>query len=432
MLHERARAVIPAWVALVVVALAASSAMAQSGSQSGDTVAGPAGARPIFPPINLDIEAPSFDLTQDVAKFLNDFHDEYRRFKKELRRDYDLQYSMLLSLIPQRATPNGGPGVVQLVYTPNITWSPFTNTAIGSGVFTFLMQQTQFWTKANSVSQQARLGLITPLNGQTTNLREYDQLMYTHTFSDGWNWLSITLGQYTFTAYDSNQYAGGNSQINFISYPLSQNATQTYPNGALGAYAQAATPDQQFTFAGGFQGASNVNANTLSTPGFSAGKHAYFIAGEWAPNLLGGGAYSLLGYSQPSVPQQPSNTNTLGVSFSAAQNIDPKWGLFLRTNDASGTATPIETSVAWGGIYNNPFERNKLDQVGLGVFWDKTNLKAVGQPARNAEWGAELYYNYALFKALWLTPDVQLYFDPALHPGAGPAAVFTIRTTALF
>jgi hypothetical protein len=41
-------------------------------------------------------------------------------------------------------------------------------------------------------------------------------------------------------------------------------------------------------------------------------------------------------------------------------------------------------------------------------------------------------YNYVLFKGLWLTPDVQLYFDPALHPGAGPAAVFTIRTTALF
>jgi len=59
-------------------------------------------------------------------------------------------------------------------------------------------------------------------------------------------------------------------------------------------------------------------------------------------------------------------------------------------------------------------------------------LKAVGQPARNAEWGSELYYSYTIFKGLRLTPDVQLYFDPALKPGAGPAAVFTIRTTAFF
>ena len=107
-------------------------------------------------------------------------------------------------------------------------------------------------------------------------------------------------------------------------------------------------------------------------------------------------------------------------------------GLFLRANGASGTSIPVETSVAWGGICNDPFGRNKLDQVGLGVFWDKTNLKAVSQPARSAEWGSELYYNYVLFKGLWLTPDVQLYFDPALPPGAGPAAVFTIRTTAFF
>jgi carbohydrate-selective porin OprB len=142
------------------------------------------------------------------------------------------------------------------------------------------------------------------------------------------------------------------------------------------------------------------------------------------------GDYSILGYTQPSVPQQP--TNSQGVSFNGVQKIDAKWGLFLRANGASGTAVPIETSIAWGGIYNNPLERNKLDQVGLGLFWDKTNLKAVAPPARSAEWGAELYYNYTLFKALRLTPDFQLYFDPALHPGTGPAAVFTIRTTAFF
>ena len=83
--------------------------------------------------------------------------------------------------------------------------------------------------------------------------------------------------------------------------------------------------------------------------------------------------------------------------------------------------------------YRHPRERGWTEiTVSRPIFWDKTNLKAVTPTARNAEWGAALYYNYALFKGLWLTPDIQLYFDPALHPGAGPAAVFTIRTTALF
>ena len=248
MLHERFRAVIAASTALIVVAFTAGSALAQSQSQSGDTLAGPPLPRPKHKPIDLDIELPSFDFTQDVAKFLNDFHDEYRGFKKELRRDYDLHYSMLVSIFPQWGTPNGGRGVVQLAYDPNMLWSPFKNTPAGSGALTFSMLQTQYWTKATTQSQQARLGLITPPNNQIMNLRQYNQLMYTHTFPDAWNWLSLTAGQYTFAAFDSNLYAG-NAQTNFISYPLTQNGTQAYPNGGLGVYAQATSPDQQYIFA---------------------------------------------------------------------------------------------------------------------------------------------------------------------------------------
>src|SRR6516165_7616183 len=230
MLLERSRAVIPALVALIVATVAASSAIAQLASQSGDIAAGPAVARPKHKPIDLEIEAPSLDFMQDITKVLNDFHDEYRRFKKELRRDYGLHYSIIGSIIPQWGTPDGGPGVVQMVYAPYVTWSPFTDTAVGSGSFSFAMQQTQFWTKTTTKSQQARLGLITPPNDQTTNVRQYNQLMYTHTLPDTWSWLSVTAGQYTFAAFDSNQYAG-NVQTNFISYPLAQNGTQTYPYG---------------------------------------------------------------------------------------------------------------------------------------------------------------------------------------------------------
>jgi hypothetical protein len=113
-------AVITASVTLIMVVLAGSSAMAQPQAQSGDTSVGLPGARPKHKPIDLEIEAPSLDFMLDITKVLNDFHDEYRGFKKELRRDYDLHYSMQVSIIPQWGTPHGGPGVVQLVYTPNM------------------------------------------------------------------------------------------------------------------------------------------------------------------------------------------------------------------------------------------------------------------------------------------------------------------------
>jgi hypothetical protein len=39
--------------------------------------------------------------------------------------------------------------------------SAMAQSADGSGSFFFAMPQTQFWTKTDSASQQARLGLIT-------------------------------------------------------------------------------------------------------------------------------------------------------------------------------------------------------------------------------------------------------------------------------
>jgi hypothetical protein len=46
--------------------------------------------------------------------------------------------------------------------------------------------------------------------------------------------------------------------------------------------------------------------------------------------------------------------------------------------------------------------------------------------------GSGALYSYTVFKGLRLTPDIQLYLDPALHPGTGSTAVFTIRTAAFF
>jgi hypothetical protein len=74
-------------------------------SQSGDTVPGPPAPRAKHKPIDLDIEAPFFNFTQDLAKFLNDLHDDYCGLKKELRRDYDLHHSMLILKFPQWDRP---------------------------------------------------------------------------------------------------------------------------------------------------------------------------------------------------------------------------------------------------------------------------------------------------------------------------------------
>jgi len=378
------------------------------------------------PPVDLTQPADSTDFLQSVTDDLNGTYDQYNAFKTKVQNNTDIQFSMPVSVFGVWGMPNGGPGVADLVYSPSIAWTPFTNTAIGSGAFNFAFQGDQFWTHVNANSQQANMGLITPQHDWGANAYQFAQVTYTQTLPG--NALALSVGQYSFGRYDGNQYAG-NAQANFINYALAQNATQTYANAGTGGYVQF-TPNGQLQFAGGLQGATDIIGETLTIDGFHNGKVAYFGTAQWTPTYLAGGTYSVLYYIQPAVPLQPSASQ--GISFSAAHNLNATYGLFLRANNASGNAIPIETSVAFGGIMNNPFGRNRLDQVGIGAAWDKVNQSNLGTRVRNSEWTSELYYNFTVFKALQITPDLQIYIDPALAPNTNFAVVFSIRTTLTF
>ena len=356
-------------------------------------------------------------------------YESYERFKDRLHTDHGIRFSMAVSSYLQWGGPRGGPGVAQLVYRPAVTWTPFTDTAFGSGSFTFQASHNHFWTGANTGSQAGRLRALSPPSDWTGNGYEFGTIAYTHTMPGALNWLSVTVGQFAVNTYDGNQYAG-DSPSGFINYALAQNATQTYGQGGVGSYIHAVSQDGQYLFAGGFQGATDVQGRQVTTRGLSNGQTAYFAAAQWSPTWLPGATYGVLWYSQPSVPMQPGASQ--GVSFNAVQDFGTRWGLFLRANTASGAVAPIRTSVAWGGIVNDPFGRHEKDQVGLGFFWNKANRSVEQDLAHDGEWGAELYYNYTLFRGLQVTPDIQFYFNPALQPRGGPAAVFSIHTTAFF
>jgi carbohydrate-selective porin OprB len=121
-----------------------------------------------------------------------------------------------------------------------------------------------------------------------------------------------------------------------------------------------------------------------------------------------------------------------GVSFSASQPIGEKWGVFLRANTASNSSWNIQSSIAGGGVLNDPLGRNPLDQIGLGAAWNRTNLSLYANSfARPSETMIELYWATTFRSRLQITPDVQLYLQPALAPDAGVAAVFTLRAALL-
>ena len=255
-------------------------------------------------------------------------------------------------------------------------------------------------------------------------------MSYTHDFPG--HFVSLTLGQFPFSNFDSNAYSSNNEQVNFIGYSLAQNGSQNYSQGSLGAYIQV-NPTKELTFAAGFQDANNVlPSNYIQFNTVGQGQYSWFVYGAWSPlsGKLRNGSYSLFYYNLPSVQMQPQAS--AGLSFNASQPLGKQSGLFLRANTVWNSSQYIQSSIAGGAVYNNPLGRSPLDQIGLGFAWNRVNQALyAGTFANPSETMVELYWSWSV-RHLLITPDVQLYFQPALAPTQSMAAVFSLRVTVLF
>ena len=360
------------------------------------------------------------------------FDDASRRYaqaKQQIQDTTGVYYSMTSSVLSQWGAPGSDYGAVQAQFSPVANCRMFEDPRIGAGSFQFSYLATQYWSGNTGASLQNRLGLASQVNDYPVNQLTFAQVSYTHDFPG--HFVSLTVGQFPFSNFDSNAYSN-NEQVNFIGYSLAQNGSQNYSQGSLGAYVQI-NPTRALTFAAGFQDANNVAAsNYIQFNTVGQGRYSWFLYGAWSPatGMLRQGSYSLLYYNLPSVEMQPQASS--GLSFSASQPVGDKGGLFLRANTVWNSSQPIQSSVAGGAVYNNPLGRAPLDQIGLGFAWNRVNQALyAGTFTRPSESMVEFYWSWSV-RHLLITPDVQLYFQPALTPAEQVAAVFSLRVTVLF
>jgi hypothetical protein len=372
----------------------------------------------------------SEDWSRPYADILDAEYNKWLAFKKGISEQYNLDFGIDYSFYPQWGTK--GQPVYANVYYPYMSWKPFEDTQFGSGEFNIVTSHQAYFSHQNTSSQASRLGLITFPNDWTRDNFAWSTLVYTHTFPGLVSWLSLTIGQYNLFSFDPNEYAA-NAQTSFISYSFAQTATQTFPNAGLGAYARVKDPNGQFNFAVGGQGGTDLNGGSLTSRGIEQGRMVKWGNAQWTPKFpsLGDGIYSLLVYEQPFVPNVSGRST--GISLSISQDLTDRYGAFLRINNATGSDIPIRTSYAGGFVWNNPIRRNRSDQVGVAIGWDKTNHGLVGSTGvRDGEWVSEIFYKATIFKGMHITPDIQVFWNPALAPHADPEAVFTVRTTITF
>ena len=210
---------------------------------------------------------------ESLYQEISDLYRDYTKWKTRVQNETNVAFSIDVSLLQQWGFPDGGSPALQLYAAPSLDWTVFKSKEWGTGSIQVAYNAvTRYPTAQNAADIQSNLGLITPINDNSTRFRTSPSSLTRRRRPDN-RWL-FTAGQYPLSNFDGNAYLG-NQQQNFNNYLFAQNATQTYLDTGLGAYVQFnATSTLQF--AAGFQGANNVLGETISGKNFSSDCCAWF------------------------------------------------------------------------------------------------------------------------------------------------------------
>lgn len=357
--------------------------------------------------------------------------EDYTSFKNRMSKEYGFNFGMDVSVMGQRGAPNGSKTSMQTIIYPYLTWQTFQN-EYGTGTLNMSYNIVRYGGSISGDNLGSRLGTATGINDYGSSSNAFDELYYSYQLGGGWDWLTLAAGQFPMYNFDGGTYSA-NQQVNFVNEGLSQNLTSTYSTAGVGAYAQIAPTDTDWNFTFGAQDATNIDGISVRVNDLSEEHYTTFGYLAYSPTVkgLGAGQYSVLVYNQPSVTEQPTSTN--GWSFNFTQDLGPKWGVFARLNGVTGHVAEVNQSYVLGAVYNNPLERNPLDQIGVAAAYNKVDPIAVGEPTDHKyEKVLEAYWAWGISKWMTITPDVQFYIDPALSPKSDYDTVFSLRTTFFF
>ncbi len=389
---------------------------------------------------SLEARADSDDLPQGAERRVEEasrrrnftfstFGDDYTAFKNYLSKEYGFDYAVDISYMPQRGAPNGRKTAYQTLISPSFTWTMFDNDH-GTGTLNFAYTVARYGG-SDAARVGSNIGVATEINDNDDKANSFSELYYDYQFGGSLKWLTVAAGQFPFSNFDGGPY-NSNQQVNFINYALSQNGSSTYSTAGVGAYAQI-TPTDEWSFAFGAQDATNVDGISVRVNDLSEEHYATFGYLAYTPTIkgLGAGQYSVLIYNQPRVKEQPQTTN--GWSVNLSQNIGKKLAVFARVNGVSGSIAEIEQSWVLGLVYNDPFDRNPLDQAGLAFAYNKIDEAAVGEKlSHDSEKVVEAYYAFGISKWMTITPDIQFYIDPALNTKSDYGTVISLRASFFF
>lgn len=359
----------------------------------------------------------------------------YTAWKAQLHNEYGFDYRIRAGFMAQRAAPNGTNTAFRDKYEIEASWKMFASDTFGEGSIQFLYEDINYsHLEASKLGQ--RVGILEPINDDAFRREYFKRFTYTHRLPGYLKDVSLSFGQFLIGNFGNTSYKS-KPLYYFNNFSLAKNMTKAYPTGGVGGYVTY-RPLSNLTLIAGAQDTTNYFPQNISVKKIKDDKWTNFLYASWQPNLTSIGKTVITGwvYHSPAIPKYSGQFNKAfakpadGWAFTIRQDID-KWTLFGKINGSTGNRMCAEQSYVLNMMYNNPLNRNDLDQIGVGIAANKIsnlNSKAV----RPWESVVEMYWTWGVSNFMTITPDIQLYINPALTKERNTAIVSSLQTKFLF
>lgn len=310
-------------------------------------------------------------------------------------------------------------------------WAIFDSTHGAGWITAHIEAKSGLGTAAEDESAQRNLGSITDPTGIWSSVNGFrlPELAWQQTFNDGQ--IVIVAGMVDQSNYfDENAYANtGRGQ--FVNSALINSMVLPLPSYNFGFNVQWQPRDDWYAMFGGSVG----NADGGEPPWTDFNWDNWTMLGEigFTPNDfcgMGPGVYRV----QPFMGRADGPVQG-GVCFNFQQQLgsDSPLGIFGRFGfGGSDVSAGAKTQIGSGFVLHAPFShigstrKYDNDLLGVGFVWSQPSDSSRTVFHEN-EYVVETFYTLQFTSTVRLQSDLQLVWNPAFNPDAGPAVVLQLQ-----
>jgi porin len=270
---------------------------------------------------------------------------------------------------------------------------------------------------------------IADVGGITTNVEfttwsfEIENLYWEQRLRLGKNQLMVRIGNQVVTTL-LNPFRYKDSRVSFTTGPFAFHPTVPYPTFGFGTgFKWWPDQDSGLYIAGSLNdmnGDPNLQGFDWSTVERGEFFYGLEVGYDWKRSEDDfDHVHLLVFYADERSTRSPDTLpNKAGGGFRVlAEKQWDRWVGFasytFNTAEGGGVAGSLSEHTATAGVaYRNPF--NVRGEAAVGLLYMNPIEEIFDQDVRD-QWGVEAYWRISLTKNIWITPGIQLVFDPALN-----------------